>query len=45
MELPDYVNASKKVLPDLINLTKVDAVAPDEIWQYYLGLLCGEVDK
>ena len=31
MELSDHVNAFKKVLPDLINLTKVDVVAPDEI--------------
>ena len=31
MELPDHVNASKKVLPDLIILTKVGAVATDEI--------------
>ena len=30
MELPDHVNVSKN-LPDLISLTKVSVVAPDEI--------------
>ena len=31
MELPVYVNASKRVLPDLINLSKVGVFATDEI--------------
>ena len=31
IELPDQVNAFKKVLPDLMYLPKVDVVAADEI--------------
>ena len=39
MELPDHVHAFKKVLPDSINLTKVDVVAPDEISAVLLSVL------
>ena len=39
MELPDHVNAFKKVLPDLINLIKVDVVGHDEILAVLLRVL------